>query len=59
MRAYWITAGVGVLVTLVGIYVYAASSEKYGILLIAGGLIVGVLGLTMRFIMGAFGDKFK
>lgn len=57
MNAYWITAGIGTLVAIVGSIVYFATNEQFGLMLILGGLVVATLGLVMRFVMMYVGDK--
>ena len=57
MKAYWITAGIGTLVAIVGSIVYFATNEQFGLMLILGGLVVATLGLVMRFVMMYVGDK--
>lgn len=50
MKPYWITAGVGVLVAVVGGVVYFVSDERFGFIVILVGMVVGVLGLVMALI---------
>jgi hypothetical protein len=59
MKAYWVTAGIGALVTVVGGAVYLMSDQKFGLILILGGLVVAVLGFAMRVAMAFIGDKAK
>lgn len=60
MKSYWITAAVGALVAGIGVVVMYMVPDRYslGVLMVAGGLIVGVLGLIMRFVM-MYMDKDK
>lgn len=57
MKVYWLTAGIGALVMLVGAGMYFLSDQKLGTMLVIGGLFVAVLGLVMRFVMIFMGDK--
>jgi hypothetical protein len=50
VKAYWVTAGVGVLVVAVGGVVYTMSDHKFGLILILGGLVVAIMGLMMRLV---------
>ena len=50
MNAYWMTAGVGTLVTVVGGVIWTISDKQFGFILILSGLIVAILGLVMRLI---------
>jgi hypothetical protein len=59
MKSYWVTAGIGALVTVVGGVVYFMSDERFGLILILGGLVVAIMGLVMRFVMAYIGDKAK
>jgi hypothetical protein len=58
VKAYWITAGVGTLVAIVGALVYTFGQRgTLGIVLFLGGLVVAIMGLVMRFVMVYMGDK--
>jgi NhaP-type Na+/H+ or K+/H+ antiporter len=57
VKSYWMTAGVGALIAVVGAIVYFASNERYGIILILSGLVIAIMGLVMRFVMVYVGDK--
>jgi hypothetical protein len=57
VKVYWLTAGLGALVMLVGAGMYFLSDQKLGTMLVIGGLFVSVLGLVMRFVMIFMGDK--
>jgi hypothetical protein len=59
VKAYWITAGIGALVVVVGGVVYLMSDQKFGLILILGGMVVAIMGLVMRFVMAYMGDKVK
>lgn len=58
MRTFWITVGLGALVAVIGGYM-ATMGNNYnlGILLVAGGIIVAIIGLIMRLVMAYMGDK--
>ena len=59
VRTEWIVAGVGALVFVIGGVVYMTSNQQFGVILILGGLVVGVVGVGMRLAMGIWGDKLK
>lgn len=50
VKAYWITAGVGTLVAVMGLVLWFVSDHKLGIILILTGLVVACLGLVMRIV---------
>ena len=58
MKGYWITAGLGVLVAVVGGIVYFASDHQFGLILILGGMVVAIMGIVMRLVQAAM-DKSK
>ena len=58
VKAYWITAGVGTLVAIVGAVVWTISDKQFGVILVLSGLVVAVLGLVMRLIQWGV-DKSK
>ena len=58
MKTYWLVAGLGFLVTVVGGVVYFVSDERYGLILILGGMVVAIMGLVMALLQGAM-DKSK
>ncbi len=58
MKAYWMVAGGGLLVAIVGLIVWYASDEKFGLILILSGLVLATLGLVMRLIQWGI-DKSK
>jgi hypothetical protein len=53
VKAYWITAGVGTLVTAVGGAVYLMSDHKNGLIIILGGMVVAIMALVMALVQGA------
>ncbi len=57
-NAYWITAGVGALVAVVGGVVWTISDKQFGFILVLSGLVIAVLGLVMRLIQWGV-DKSK
>ena len=57
MKAYWVTAGVGALVTIVGGIVYLTSDHKFGLILILGGMVVAIMGLVMALLQGAMDNS--
>ena len=57
MKTYWVAAGVGALVAVLGGVVYTVSDHKYGIMLLAGGVVAAVMGLVMRLVMAFMGEK--
>ena len=59
VKAYWITAGVGTLVAVVGGVIYFTTDERYGLIIILSGLVIAVLGVVMRIAMAFIGDKVK
>jgi hypothetical protein len=59
VKAYWVTAGVGVLITVVGGVVYGMSDHKFGLILILGGMVVAIMGLVMRIVEAYMGNKVK
>jgi hypothetical protein len=58
VKGYWITAGLGALVVVVGGIVYVASDHQFGLILILGGMVVAIMGLVMRLVQAAM-DKSK
>ena len=59
MKSYWITAGVGTLIAVVGGVVYFASDERFGLIIILGGMVVAIMGVVMRIAMAFMGGKAK
>ena len=57
MKTYWIAAGVGTLVAVLGGVIYVISDHKYGIVLLAGGLIAAIMGVVMRLVAAYMGDE--
>ena len=51
VNAYWVTAGIGALVAVFGSILYFATNERFGLILILGGLVVAIMGLVMRLVM--------
>ncbi len=47
MKAYWVTAGVGTLVAIVGGVVWTISDKQFGFILVLSGLVIAILGLVM------------
>lgn len=58
MKAYWVAAGAGVLLAIVGLFVWNMSDEKFGLILVLSGLVLATLGLVMRLIQWGI-DKSK
>jgi len=58
MKAYWMTAGIGTLVAVIGLVVWQMSDEQFGVILILSGLVIATLGLVMRLIQWGI-DKSK
>jgi uncharacterized sodium:solute symporter family permease YidK len=58
MKAYWLVAGAGVLVAVVGGVVWTMSDKQFGVILVLGGMVVGVMGLVMRLLQWGV-DKSK
>lgn len=58
MKAYWVTAGIGTLVTVVGglMWVYGQRDSLASILML-GGIVVAIMGLIMRFLAAYMGEK--
>ncbi len=59
MKAYWVTAGLGMLVAIVGVVVWFMSNEQFGLILILGGMVVAIMGVVMRIVAAYMGDKTK
>ena len=58
MKAYWVTAGVGTLVAVIGAVLWTTSDQQLGVILVLSGMVIAVLGLVMRLVQwGA--DKSK
>jgi hypothetical protein len=53
LKVYWVTAGLGVAVTLGGGLVYGMSDHKYGLIMILGGMVVAIMALVMRLVESA------
>lgn len=58
MKAYWMAAGAGLLLAIVGMVVWYASDERFGLILVLSGLVLATLGLVMRLIQWGI-DKSK
>jgi hypothetical protein len=58
MKAYWVTAGVGTLVAMIGGVVWTVSDGQLGVILVLSGLVIAVLGLVMRLVQWGI-DKSK
>ncbi len=58
MKAYWLVAGAGVLVAVVGGVVWTMSDKQFGVILVLGGMVVAVMGLVMRLLQWGV-DKSK
>ncbi len=50
MKLYWMTVGAGALIAVVGGVLWVVSDERFGMILVLGGLIVAIVGLMMRLI---------
>jgi hypothetical protein len=57
VKVYWITAGVGALVMLLGGVVYTVSDHHNGLIIAVTGLCVGIVALVMRLVMSFLDDK--
>lgn len=58
MKAYWIAAGGGLLIAIVGLVIWYMSDERFGLILVLSGLVLATLGLVMRLIQWGM-DKSK
>jgi hypothetical protein len=58
MKAYWITAGVGTLVAVIGGVVWTVSDGQLGLILVLSGLVIAILGLVMALVQWGI-DKSK
>jgi len=58
MKAYWMAAGAGLLIAIVGLVVWYMSDERFGVILVLSGLVLATLGLVMRLIQWGI-DKSK
>jgi len=58
MKAYWMAAGGGLLLAIVGLVVWYLSDERFGVILVLSGLVLATLGLVMRLIQWGI-DKSK
>ena len=59
VKAYWLAAGLGTLVAVIGMILYMVSDHQLGIILILGGLIVATMGLVMRLIQAGVDNSGK
>jgi hypothetical protein len=57
MKVYWLTAGLGVAVTVGGGIIYGMSDHTYGLILILGGMVVAIMALVMRLIESAMANS--
>ncbi len=58
MKAYWVTAGVGTLVAVIGAVLWLNSDGQLGFILVLSGLVIAVFGLVMRLVQWGI-DKSK
>jgi hypothetical protein len=58
IKAYWITAGVGTLVAVIGAALWLSSNGQLGFILVLSGLVIAVFGLVMRLVQWGI-DKSK
>ncbi len=50
VKAYWIAAGVGVLVAVIGVVLWMVSDKQFGVILILSGMTIAALGVVMRLV---------
>jgi hypothetical protein len=58
LKAYWITAGVGTLVAVIGAVLWLSSDGQLGLILVLSGMVIAILGLVMRLVQWGI-DKSK
>jgi hypothetical protein len=59
MKAYWVTAGVGTLVAVIGAVVWTVSDGQLGVILVLSGLVIAVFGLVMRLVQWGIDNSKK
>jgi hypothetical protein len=58
LKSYWIAAGLGTLVAVVGGVLWVVSDHQLGLILVLSGLVIACIGLVMRLLQWGV-DKSK